>query len=305
MNELNILTVQQRRTKFVTPTKRLEINKICKIAPPRWNKDKQKKFFGCNSDPPIIASQSDNEYVCSICGFEVDRYENSIKCKGCVKHVHLKCMRILDIGTVEFRCSQITRHLGEDSTEILGPKVPRPETPVRRFKTCIICGDEASHGDLSKCSNNCSFRAHKTCAIWLKRLTKLRSIKSLNSIFTTDDSEFCCSNVQYQLKPEEIFQLNIADLNNKEACLKIMTKLNKELTTRGKVNTLKYTRNAKRYLNEEVQCKHCKNFHGFEQMEHELRFCRAINASPVTSANCMYPLSRLKRMRLMFTDHFI
>ena len=109
----------------------------------------------------------------------------------------------------------------------------------------------------------------------------------------------------HQLKPEEIFRLNLLDINKKDECLKAMTKLNKELNTRGKVNTLKYARNAKRYLNEEIQCKHCKNFHGFEQMEHELRFCRAINASPVTSANCMYPLSRMKRMRLIYTDHFI
>jgi hypothetical protein len=117
-------------------------------------------------------------------------------------------------------------------------------------------------------------------------------------------SNFACADVVYQIKPDEISECENAFVEPFAPPATLM-RIVKKIRAKGKVNTLKYAISAKRYLNEEYLCTHCKQTVDLSDLEHETRYCPAIIGTPITDVNRAYPLSKRRKLRHIFADHYI
>ena len=207
-------------------------------------------------------------------------------------------MRKLNVPSKGFRCGKISRLLGKDATEILGPKDGAVTTMTVRKKRCLVCGSctEMTNSSVLSCKMGCDFTAHSRC---LKIMRNVTEKKDNNLVVEEELGDFVCNDIVYQFMPSEID----AYVDSGESA-GALDRLVQTVKLRGRVNTLRYRKALKRYLNEEFVCKLCGESVSIDQDEHEMRNCSGVIGTPITDKNCMYPLSRIKRLRLwMYPDH--
>ena len=97
--------------------------------------------------------------------------------------------------------------------------------------------------------------------------------------------------MNYYLKPREVSDLAEGD-PNKYRVIKIILK------SRGRVKYKNYTPKRVRYLNPDIDCKHCGELININESNHELAHCSARCAgTPIPTRDYEYVLSRAKRIR--------
>ena len=123
--------------------------------------------------------------------------------------------------------------------------------------------------------------AHESCAAALSKLNE-RLLNSLN---------FCCNDVNYYLKPDEVSKL----LNSGVAEL---ARLKTALKSRGRINYKLYTPRRKRYANPDVTCEKCGETIGITECNHNERYCTAPGlGTPIPTRDYEYIESRIRRAR--------
>ena len=289
-DELGVLCTQERRLSFATPSNRLIPSRLCRVAPPVWTKKRETKFMTC-----IDSGRSVDARSCKICGFPVCQTK-TVKCVACKHPQHRACVNKLNVSTKGFRCGRICRFLGVDASEIIGPKDGLNSAVVSRKKRCLVCGALTNLSSDLVCDNSCNFTAHSACINLSESIRRICCGMST----TEQKTSFVCSDVTYQLRENEVKDCVDAGMS-----LDSVVRLAGIARIRGKVNTLKYSKSVKRYLNEDFTCGKCGMVVSIDQTEHELRHCVGIQVTPITNKNEMYPMSRMKRMRHLFPDHFI
>ena len=107
---------------------------------------------------------------------------------------------------------------------------------------------------------------------------------------TINDTDFNCNLVKYQLKPDEIGQINSCENSELKNWKKLMVK-------RGEVKSGKYLKRQRRWANDEIQCEFCGRWYGVNEIKHNAQFCVAASGQPLTERNLPYPFAYLKRFR--------
>ena len=224
------------------------------------------------------------------------------RCKRCRRIVHKTCVKNLELPVGDFMCSMVVRHLGLDGVEIIGPRIPRENAPINRSKQCLICGLVLIRKS-SECLEKCGYSAHDKCIKWNNVVKTAKAVTPVSD-WSNSPGSFRCSDVLYQIKPSEVSECENA-FSDPALTSAMLFRLVKKVRAKGKVNTLKYAIAAKRYINEEYTCNHCNQTVDLSDLEHETRYCPAILGTPITDANRAYPLSKRRKLRHIFSDHYI
>ena len=289
LDEFGALEIQDRRLRFLDEHNRLIADLKCRVAPPDWNRksrDKKKLFFGCSRKPVEtseshkICAESNFRGHCRICGYWVigDKFTT---CRICKKAVHTKCVEVLRIPKMSFKCSRINYFLGRNGELVKDPDHAPMEPPVRKKQRCLICGDEVSKSVSIACVLECSFSAHEDCVKCLEVIVK----KPLS------EDNFRCSDVIFQMRPEQILR------GEHLCCESSVANLQNVLNSIGRVNTAKYSMKTKRWVNEEVNCRKCHRWYGLNEADHHSTYCTGIEGTPLPRRDTPYLLSRCKRFR--------
>ena len=282
---LGTLDIQQRRLGHLTVTRPLRPNKICKISAPRpWKKNPRRRLnINCKTLPPFIV---DAKNPCVMCGHCISTFENSLVslCRDCNRPVHNACCDKQFLVRKYFRCRNIECHLGENATT-LPVDMTIPPKPIREDEKCLICGDPCYHNDTGRlecrADSKCTYGVHEICAAMLAKING----KSLYS------NTFCCSDVNYYLKPQEVHNLT---LNKDETWIEIK----KVLAKRKQINPKMYTPKKRRYENPDAICDRCGERIGINEEDHALAYCRArLAGTPVPSRDFAYGNVKLRRLR--------
>ena len=103
-------------------------------------------------------------------------------------------------------------------------------------------------------------------------------------------SEFECSTVIFQIRPDEVDENKDLDWEN-------LVKLSETLKLRGQVKTSKYNNKQKRWINDEIECYLCGEWYGINNQTHTAELCKAAHGYPITDRNRSYPFAHLKRFK--------
>ena len=295
LNEFNVAEVLERRLAFRTPTKKLVPDLQCRVAPPVWESRRDiiaRTFFGCHKDPPVTCATDLSHPVCVICGFSIIPREtasgvtmyDSANCLKCKRRAHRDCSFNLFMTKKSFVCNKVTRHLGVNGSELMGPVVTSNSAPPpRRKDMCLVCGSESENADDDwiMCVMRCGFGVHAKC---LKVLCRIKGCSVVNS------SEFQCSMVCYQMKPWEVeigLHCNGGTWKSFRA----------GVIKREKVLTSRYQKRQRRWLNDEVECEFCGRWYGVNELRHNAAYCSAASGDPITRENLPYPFAHIKRFK--------
>ena len=288
LEEFGALEIQDRRSRFLDEQNRLIPDLKCSVAPPDWNrksKEKKKLFFGCTRDT-VKTSETDKlcdeanfRGWCRICGYWVHG-DKFVTCKICKKASHVKCVDVLRIPKMSFKCSRVNYFLGRDAELLKDPGIAPLEPPVLKKHRCLVCGENINARPSIACTLQCSYRAHVDC------------IKCLEAIIgaSLNNDKFKCNDVIFQMRPEQV-------LRGQELQTSSVVSLRDVLKLNGKVNTAKYTVRTKRWLNEEVNCRKCHRWYGLNETDHHATYCTGIQGTPLPRRDTPYMLSRCKRFR--------
>ena len=102
--------------------------------------------------------------------------------------------------------------------------------------------------------------------------------------------KFRCSEVVHQLKPCEVVSWQNATAADRIG-------LRKTILKRGKVQTAKYKKRQRRWINDEVECELCGRWYGVNELEHNAAYCSQASGEPITERNLAYPFAYLKRFK--------
>ena len=185
----------------------------------------------------------------------------------------------------------------EPSQEIRSP-------PVLRYNLCVICGADTSGVDnVVRCSKSCGYGAHDYCIDLMKKI-----VTCLNPSVEVC-TEFECSQVMYQFKPDEVEdcvnftngRLTRSRGNSHRWRLveRFVVGLCNISRRRGQVNYRSYSLREQRWENDDYFCNYCQRWVGINEYDHYESWCRAIPGVPVYSSQSVYIRSRCKRFRHM------
>ena len=201
-------------------------------------------------------------------------------CRICKKPSHTYCVDAIRVPRGSFKCSRVTYFLGKGGALMKDPERAPSKPPIQKKQRCLVCGDDVTETSVWHCTLKCEFKAHDKCVSFLADV--------LDKNLTKDT--FCCSDVSYQFRPDEVEN----DVMPGSIAVKAWRS---KLLARGSVNTAKYSVKTKRWVNEEVNCRFCHRWYGLNEADHHSTYCKAISGTPVPRRETPYLLSRCKRFR--------
>ena len=300
--ELGILENNDRRLKRRTPSKPLQINKICKLYPPEFNEIQQtgNNFrFNCNSVTPNIRLNMEyNGKTCVACGdiYKQKGKKSHIKCLECKREIHKACCRKLKIVPKSFKCNLIKDDLvpvSLNSNKLRYIDTITPEVIPGRHK-CLICGLDIAtwnkenqsrltdyHSDIVLCMENCGFGFHKRCQIALKKV----------SVLLGNNTELkACSDISHWINPEDIDEV-ISQRRFNFSHYESLVDLGGIIEAGRQMNKRKL-----RYMNpvSEFVCDLCGIEVPIEQEDHLWSHCKGIPGTP-PSKDPLESMHKVKR----------